>query len=190
MILPVYAYGQAVLTRRAKDVDPEDASLPKLLEDMWETMYHASGVGLAAPQIGKALRIFLVDTEQLETDDEPPAEPGIKRAFINAEKIEEAGEEWSYEEGCLSIPHIRGDVERPQTITLRFQDEEFKEHTQTFSGVNARVIQHEYDHIEGKLFIDKLKPLKKRLVARKLDKIRKGQVDADYRMKFAVSGRR
>ena len=186
MILPVYAYGQSVLKKRATDVDVTSTALPELLANMWETMYHASGVGLAAPQIGKSMRIFLVDTIQLSDEEGDPNQEGIKSAFINAEKIEETGDEWAYEEGCLSIPHVRGEVERPETITLRYLDEDFVEHTKTFSGMNARVIQHEYDHIDGLLFVEKLKPLKRRLISRKLDKIKKGLVNADYRMKFAV----
>ncbi len=187
MILPVYAYGQAVLKRRAEDVDLADAELPTLLANMWETMYNANGVGLAAPQIGRSERIFVIDTEQLKKDAEPgeDVEDGIKIAFLNAERLDETGELWAYEEGCLSIPHIRGDVERPETITLRYCDADGSEHTTTFTGMNARVVQHEYDHIEGKLFVEKLKPLKRQLVNRKLEKIRKGQVSADYRLKFA-----
>ena len=186
MILPVYAYGQSVLKRVATDVDPADPELEKLLADMWETMYHADGVGLAAPQIGKSLRIFLVDTVQLEREGRKGDEdPGIKTAFINAHKVEEQGEPWSYEEGCLSIPHVRGEVERPARITLRYLDGDLNEHTTTFTGMNARVIQHEYDHIDGVLFVDHVSPLKRRLINSKLEKIRKGKVSADYRLKFA-----
>lgn len=184
MILPVYAYGQPVLTKVAKEITADYPELEKLLADMWETMYHASGVGLAAPQIGRSIRIFLVDTKQYEEDGEDLQ--GIKKAFINAEIIEETGKEWDYEEGCLSIPNIRGDVSRLDTVTIRYVDEEFKEHTETFDGINARVIQHEYDHIEGVLFTSKLKPLKRKLVTRKLDNIRKGKVKADYRLRFVT----
>lgn len=182
MILPVYAYGQPVLKKKGQVIEPDFEGLSDLLEDMWETMYHASGVGLAAPQIGQSLRIFLVDTVQvMEEGDE---DKGIKVAFINAEILEESGEPWSYEEGCLSIPNIRGDVERLAKIKIKYQDEDFKEHIAEFEGINARVIQHEYDHIEGKLFTDKLKPLKKKLIHRKLDQIKKGKVKADYRLRF------
>ena len=187
MILPVYAYGQPILKRRAAQVDLSDESLPQLLEDMWATMYNASGVGLAAPQIGQSLRIFLVDTVQLESEEEGgqvPAGEGIKLAFVNAEIVEEDGDDWAYEEGCLSIPHIRGEVERPEGVTIRFQTPDGVAHERHFTGVNARVVQHEYDHIEGVLFTERLKPLKRRLVSRKLDKIKRGQVDADYRLKF------
>ena len=184
MTLPIYAYGQPVLKRRAEPVDPADPKLPQLLTDMWETMYHASGVGLAAPQIGKSLRIFLVDTIQLGDDEDAPTD-GIKRAFINAEKLEEDGPVKPYEEGCLSIPHVRGEVDRPERIRIRYLDESLTEREDTFVGINARVVQHEYDHIEGILFTDLLGPLKRRLVARKLEKIRKGQVAADYRLRYA-----
>ena len=189
MILPVYAYGQPVLKRRASDVDITNTELPELLANMWETMYHANGVGLAAPQIGKSMRIFLVDTIQLHEEEKESNDKGIKVAFINAEKIAEDGEDWTYEEGCLSIPHVRGEVERPERITLKYLDGELVEHTKTFTGMNARVIQHEYDHIDGVLFVEKLKPLKRRLISRKLDKIKKGQVGADYRLKFVIGQR-
>ena len=183
MILPIYAYGQAVLKKVGKPIDANYDGLTELIDNMWETMYNAQGVGLAAPQIGKSIRLFLVDTVQvMEEGDE---DKGIKQAFINAEIIEETGEEWSYEEGCLSIPHIRGDVSRQEGILIKYYDESFELHEKRFSGINARVIQHEYDHIEGKIFTEKLKPLKKRLIKRKLEAIKKGNVRSDYRMKFA-----
>ena len=186
MILPVFAYGHPVLKRVAADVDPRDPKLATLLENMWETMYNANGVGLAAPQVGKSQRIFLVDTVQLEGDGAGlDGDPGIKTAFVNARKLDERGEPWSYEEGCLSIPHVRGDVERPAEITLRYLDADLVEHERTFTGMNARVIQHEYDHIDGVLFVDHVKPLKRRLINGKLEKIRKGKVEADYWLKFA-----
>jgi peptide deformylase len=182
MILPIYAYGQAVLKKRGQEIDKDYEGLNELLENMWETMYNAEGVGLAAPQIGESIRLFLVDTAQVMEEGE---EKGIKQVFINAEMIEESGENWSYEEGCLSIPHIRGDVERQKEIHIRYYDEEFKLYEEKFEGINARVIQHEYDHIDGKIFTDKLKPLKKRLIKRKLEAIKKGNVKSDYRMRFA-----
>lgn len=182
MILPVYAYGYGVLKRVAAPVEEMNEEVSTLIQNMWETMYNAQGVGLAAPQVGKSLRVFLVDTVQvMEEGDE---DKGIKKAFINAQMIEETGDLWSYEEGCLSIPHIRGDVERNDTISIQYFDEDMKKHVETFEGINARVIQHEYDHIEGKLFTDKLKPLKKKMIKRKLEAIRKGKVKSDYRMKF------
>ncbi len=182
MIRPIYAYGQPVLKRMADDVEMNDPDISKLIEDMWETMYHASGVGLAAPQVGKSVRVFVVDTVQIE--DEETKGKGIKRAFINARKIEEGGAFWDYEEGCLSIPNVRADVERQETITLEYLDESFAVHLETFTGMNARVIQHEYDHIDGILFTEHVKPLKRRLLRRKLENIRKGKVDADYAMRF------
>lgn len=182
MILPIYAYGQPVLLAKANPIPGKSEALDQLISDMWETMYNASGVGLAAPQIGKSLRLFLVDTIQVMEEEEK--DQGFKQVFINAEMIEETGNEWSYEEGCLSIPDIRGDVDRLDTITIKYLDENFEEHTKTFDGINARVIQHEYDHIQGILFTEKLKPLKKRLLGRKLDKIRKGKVNSEYRLKF------
>ncbi len=193
MILPIYAYGQAVLRKEAVDIGPDYPNLKELIDNMWETMYHAEGIGLAAPQIGLSIRLFLIDTTLLDRDDEEEnkeqnkEQKGIKQAFINAEVIEENGKEWAYEEGCLSIPDVRGDVDRPETVTLRYMDENFEEHVQTFTGMNARVIQHEYDHIDGVLFIEHLKPIKKRLVKRKLEHIRKGKIDVDYKMKFAIN---
>lgn len=183
MILPIYAYGQPVLKRKAIAIEKDYPDFDNLLKNMWETMYNANGVGLAAPQIGMSIRVFLIDTVQLnEKDAKNPK--GFKKAFINAEMVEETGKPWEYEEGCLSIPDVRGDVSRPEQITIRYQDENFETHTETFSGMDARVIQHEYDHIEGKLFTEKLKPIKKRMVKRKLEFIKKGKVGVDYKMRF------
>lgn len=190
MILPVFAYGHPVLKKKCTDIDANYEGFEKLLSDMWETMYNSEGVGLAAPQIGKAIRLFLVDTEQIERDEKEESEPGIKRAFINAQMIEETGKPYSYEEGCLSIPNIRGDVSRQPTIRIRYVDENFVEHEETFTGINARVIQHEYDHIEGILFTEHLSPLKRRLIRRKLDAISKGKINLDYKMRFAGNNRR
>ena len=182
MILPIIAYGHPVLKKAAVEVDQNNDSLPQLIADMWETMYNAQGVGLAAPQIGQSIRLFIIDTIQVM--DEGEENTGIKQTFINAQILEETGDQWAYEEGCLSIPNIRGDVERKKSIQIEYYDEEFNKQTQSFSGINARVIQHEYDHIEGKLFLDYLKPVKKRLIKRKLESIRKGTIDVDYKMKF------
>lgn len=178
MILPIYVYGQPVLKRKADAIEPDYEELSALISDMWETMYKAKGVGIAAPQIGRSIRLFVVDTIQLE--DEERDFKGIKQVFINAQKIEEDGELWEYEEGCLSIPQIRADVERSERIQLRYLDESFKEHVTLFDGITARVIQHEYDHIEGILFTERIKPIKRRLVRRKLENIRKGELEADY----------
>lgn len=182
MILPIYAYGQPVLKKVGEEITKDYPGLKELIANMWETMYNAEGVGLAAPQIGLAIRMFMVDTEQMM--DEENKGKGIKKVMINAQKIEEGGTPWDYEEGCLSIPEIRGDVERPAQIKIRYFDENFVEHEEIFSGMNARVIQHEYDHIDGVLFTELLKPLKRKLVRRRLDKIKKGKIDHKYRMKF------
>ncbi len=182
MILPIVAYGSPVLRKVAADITKNYPDLEKLIADMWETMYNSNGVGLAAPQINKSIRLFTVDStqifENMEEDDDPdefPDAPGFKGVFINAHIVETAGDEWSYNEGCLSIPKIREDIYRNETVTMQFQDENFETHTQTFNGITARVILHEYDHIEGKLFIDYVKPLKKVLLKRKLDDISKGK---------------
>jgi len=157
---------------------------------MWDTMYGSSGVGLAAPQINKDIRLFVIDTEQMFSnmeDDEKgryPDAPGAKQVFINAHIEELDGEEWPYNEGCLSIPKIREDITRHETVTLSYSDENFEEHTKTFRGLTARVILHEYDHLEGKLFIDYVSPLKKKLMKGKLDDISKGKVNVDYKMMF------
>ena len=185
MILPIYAYGQPVLKKVAATIAPDFEGLEQLIADMWETMYHAEGVGLAAPQVGMSVRLFVIDTLQLDKEEKKgDKEPGFKKVFLNAEMIDETGDRWTYEEGCLSIPRIRGDVERPPHIRLWYQDEHFQEFEETFTGINARVIQHEYDHIEGVLFTEHLKPLKKRLIQRKLDDIRQGKVSMDYKLRF------
>jgi len=187
VVLPIYAYGHPVLKKVAEDINQDYPGLTQLIEDMWETMYNAQGIGLAAPQIGKSIRLFIVDSEQAM--EEGKEKEGIKQVFINAQKVEETGKEWGYEEGCLSIPDVRGDVYRLPNLTLRYLDENFEEQTTTFTGLNARVIQHEYDHIDGVLFTEKLKPIKKRLIKRKLDNIKKGKIKSDYRMKFAGAKR-
>ncbi len=182
MILPIYAYGQPILKKVCEPIDKDYPDLEALITNMWATMYNAEGVGLAAPQIGLGIRIFLVDTVQ--SMEEGEEDKGIKKVFINAQKIKEGGQPWEYEEGCLSIPNIKGEVSRPAVLRLRYMDENFEEHEEVFDGINARVIQHEYDHIEGILFTQLLKPIKKKLVKRKLDKIAKGKTTALYRMKF------
>jgi len=190
MILPIVAYGTPVLRLVAKDITPDYPELAKLIEDMWETMYSSSGVGLAAPQINRDIRLFVVDSQQIfnNLDEEDrgkyPDGPGIKQVFINAHIKELDGEEWAYNEGCLSIPKIREDVVRSEQVTLEYVDENFEPHIATFNGISARVILHEYDHIEGKLFIDYLKPLKRKLLKGKLDDITKGRINVDYKMSF------
>ncbi len=191
MILPIVAYGSPVLRTVCEDITPNYPALDKLLTDMWETLYNSSGVGLAAPQINKPIRLFIVDTIQIVADfnDEDkrkyPGEEPIKQVFINAHIIEETGKPWQYNEGCLSIPKIREDIERTSHVRISYLDEKFVEHEAVYHGITARVIQHEYDHIDGKLFIDYISPLKKRLIKKKLDDISKGKVKTDYRMVFS-----
>ncbi|HXR84821.1 MAG TPA: peptide deformylase [Hanamia sp.] len=190
MVLPIVAYGNPVLRKVGIEITPDYPGLQKLIEDMWDTMYNSKGVGLAAPQINKEIRLFVMDSiqilENLEEDEKNdyPGDEGYKGVFINARIKELDGDEWPYNEGCLSIPKIREDILRKETVTIHFFDENFIEHTKTFTGITARVILHEYDHIDGKLFIDYLKPLKKNLLKRKLNDISKGKVSVDYRMLF------
>ena len=187
MILPIVVYGSPILKQKASDIDATYENLAELIQNMWQTMYQASGIGLAAPQINKSIRLFIVDTAQLE--DRKKDEPnfvGIKKVFINPQITEEIGAEWKYEEGCLSIPGIRENVERKPDITITYQDEQFNTMTESYSGLNARVIQHEYDHIEGVLFTDKVKPLTKKLIQSKLNKIMRGDFRADYKTKSVI----
>jgi len=190
MILPIVAYGSTVLRKVCDDIPPDYPGLEKLIADMWETMYNSNGVGLAAPQVNVPVRLFVIDSEQVflnQDDDEKgtyPDEPGIKGVFINAHILKLKGKEWCYNEGCLSIPKIREDVYREEELTLQYEDEHFEQHTRTFNGMTARIILHEYDHIEGKLFIDHLKPLKRKLLKGKLDDISRGKIKVDYRMVF------
>jgi peptide deformylase len=191
MILPIVAYGSNVLKVKASAVDTEGANLEKLIADMWETMYNANGVGLAAPQIGESIRLFVVDASPFAQDEElSPEEVEVlkdfKQIFINPTMIAETGKEWEFTEGCLSIPNIREDVSRKEEITIQFLDEQLKEQTLTLNGLAARVVQHEYDHIEGILFTDKLSPLKKRLLKGKLNNISKGNINPDYKMRFSA----
>jgi peptide deformylase len=190
MVLPIVAYGAEVLRKIAVDVDASYPDLQQLVADMWETMQASNGVGLAAPQVNRNIRLFVVDSEQIfrnmEEDDEPyPDDPGIRQVFINARVEGMEGDLWAYNEGCLSIPKIREDVSRHESVTISYLDELFQSHTKTFNGVTGRIILHEYDHIEGKLFIDYLSPLKRRLLKRKLDDISRGAVKTDYRMVFS-----
>lgn len=195
MTLPIVAYGDPVLKRKALPISENYEGLDQLIASMWETMYHAHGVGLAAPQIGKSIRLFVIDGSPFADDeDATPSDQLVlktfKKVFINAEMITEEGDDFSFTEGCLSIPDIREDVTRPSVIRLRYLDENFIEHVEEFSGLAARIIQHEYDHIEGILFTDKLSPLKKRLIKGRLDKISRGMVESDYRMKFYTKSKK
>ena len=189
MILPIVAYGDPVLKKKATDISKDYPNLSMLLENMFETMYNAFGVGLAAPQIGLPIRLFVIDTTPFSEDDELTADEqkslsGFKRVFINAKIVKEEGEEWAFNEGCLSIPGVNEDVFRCSNVKIKYQDADFKEHVEEFDGLLARVIQHEYDHIEGVLFTDKLSSLKKRIIKNKLGNISKGKINADYRMRF------
>ncbi len=189
MILPIVAYGDPVLRKVGKEIDKEYPQLEKLITDMKETMYNANGVGLAAPQIGKDIRLFVIDASPFAEDEDLSEDERIvlkefNRVFINAKIIKEEGDEWAFNEGCLSIPTINEDVFRQETITIEYYDENFNKHTETLNGLPARVFQHEYDHIEGVLFTDKLSSLKKRLIKKKLENISKGKVNAGYRMRF------
>ena len=188
MILPVRAFGDPVLRKVCHDIDAQYPELNTLIENMFETMYAANGIGLAAPQIGLDIRLFCVDVSPL-AEDEDYADIAeelktFKKVFINAQIIEESGEEWKFNEGCLSIPDVREDVKRKETIVIEYYDENFVKKTETYSDIRARVIQHEYDHIEGVLFTDHLSPLKKKLVKGKLSKITQGEVGVSYKMRF------
>ncbi|GAB5565088.1 MAG: peptide deformylase [Winogradskyella sp.] len=195
MILPIVAYGDPVLKKKAKEIDKDYPKLNELLDNMYETMYGAYGVGLAAPQIGLPIRLFLVDTEPFADDENLSEEEraelkGFKKTFINAQILEEEGDEWAFNEGCLSIPDVREDVFRQPKIKIQYQDENFETHVEEYDGLIARVIQHEYDHIEGVLFTDKLSSFKKRLIKGKLTNISKGKIRIDYKMRFPAMSRK
>lgn len=191
MVLPIVVYGDPVLRKVCVDIEKTHENLAQIIKDMYETMYQANGVGLAAPQVNKAIRLFIVDASpfaEVDEDEEPEfsAEEmkqmkGFKKTFINARIVEETGEEWKFNEGCLSIPKIREDVFRKPKLTIEYVDENFKKHTETYDGLIARVIQHEYDHIEGVLFTDKINPFKRKLISGKLTDISKGKFKADYK---------
>lgn len=189
MILPIIAYGDPVLRKLGKSIDKDYPALESLLDNMFETMYGAKGIGLAAPQIGLPIRIFIVDATPFKDDEELELEERnflstFKQVFINAQIIDETGDEWVFNEGCLSIPDVREDVFRNETVKIEYLDEKFEKYTKEFSGIAARIIQHEYDHIQGILFTDKLSSLKKRLIKGKLANISKGKIRIDYRMRF------
>ncbi|HLA56699.1 MAG TPA: peptide deformylase [Flavobacterium sp.] len=191
MILPIIGYGDPVLRKIGIDVTPDYPHLKQIIADMYETMYNAYGVGLAAPQIGLAIRIFVIDTSPFGEDEDLPTEEQLqlknfKKTFINAKMLTEEGEEWGFNEGCLSIPEVREDVYRNEKITIEYFDEDFNKKTETYDGLIARVIQHEYDHIEGILFTDKISSLKKRLIQKKLMNIMEGKTRPDYKMKFVA----
>lgn len=190
MILPIVAYGSPILRKVCDDISPDFPGLEILISDMWETMYNSNGVGLAAPQVNKPIRLFTIDSEQVFQHQEEeekglyPDEPGYKGVFINAHIKGLNGKEWSYNEGCLSIPKVREDILRKEELTLEFVDENFQHHSRVFNGLTARIILHEYDHIDGKLFIDLLRPLKRKLLKGRLEDISRGKIKVDYRMVF------
>ncbi len=188
MKLPIVAYGDPVLRKKAEEIDEDYPALKGLIANMFETMYAANGVGLAAPQVGLPIRVFVIDASPFGEDDEDgPGDPtakDFKRVFINPIMVEESGEKWPFSEGCLSIPHINEEVLRQEHIVINYLDENFEEQEEELTGLAARVVQHEYDHIEGKLFIDKLGPLRKAMLKGKLDAISKGQIRVAYKMSF------
>ena len=191
MIIPIYGYGEPVLRKIGEAITPDYPNLKEIITNMYDTMYNAYGVGLAAPQVGLVIRLFIIDTEPFSDSDDLTKEEqeqlkGFKRTFINAKMLKEEGEEWGFNEGCLSIPDVREDVFRNETITIEYCDEDFITKTEVFEGLIARVIQHEYDHIEGILFTDKISSLKKTLIKKKLQNIMEGKARPDYRMKFAA----
>ena len=198
MILPIVAYGDPVLKKEGELITADYPALDQLVADMFDTMYKASGVGLAAPQVGKSIKLFIVDAspfaekdeedDELDEDDElsdyDPSLKDFKKVFINPEILEETGKAWIFNEGCLSIHKVREDIARLPKIMIKYQDENFESHTETFEGIPARIIQHEYDHIMGKLFVDHLTPMRRKMLKGKLDDISKGLVDVSYKMKF------
>ncbi len=187
MILPILAYGDPILKKKAVPIEPDHPGLEELISNMWETMYNAQGVGLAAPQVGHSIRLFIIDANPFAEDH--PELKDFKKVFINAEILEETGKEWLFNEGCLSFPELREDINRKPEIKLRYQDENFRQYEETFSGMAARIIQHEYDHIDGVLMVDRMSALKRRLIRKKLSNISRGAVNPGYLMKFPLKKR-
>lgn len=183
MVYPIYMYGSTVLRKRARDIPRDFKDLKELVEDMYETMKVAEGVGLAAPQIGKSIRLFVVDATSVDEEDEEYV-GDFRKAFVNPRIIEEDGNEWDFNEGCLSIPQIREDVNRKEKVRIQYYDTDWNFYDEVYDGIPARIIQHEYDHLEGVLFVDKLNPLRRRLLNGKLNAISKGKVETDYKIKF------
>ncbi|MDH5366468.1 MAG: peptide deformylase [Cyclobacteriaceae bacterium] len=188
MIYPIVVYGDPVLKKQGKNLEKEKTDVIQLSNDMFETMEGANGIGLAAPQIGKSLRMFVVDGTPINDEEEDMSD--FRKVFINPEIIEESGEDWVFEEGCLSIPDVRAEVERPERLRIRFFDEKWEEHEEEFDGMKARIIQHEYDHIEGILFTDHISPFKRKILKGKLTNISKGKIKTSYRIKIPISGKR
>ncbi len=184
MIIPISSFGLPILRVKCKNINADYPNLNDLINDMWETMYNANGVGLAAPQINLGVKLFVIDTTTFKNDSENSGFKPVKKVFINAIITNETGDEWNFSEGCLSIPEIREDISRKSIISIEYFDENFNKHTDKFEGLNARVIQHEYDHINGILFIDKLSVLRKRMIKNKLKNISKGKINTDYKMRY------
>lgn len=184
MVLPVYVYGMSVLRRVAPEIPEDYEGLDQLLEDMFETMRASDGIGLAAPQIGKSLRLFVVDTSPISEDKEEPELKDFKRVFINPYILEEWGDSWSFEEGCLSLPNIREEVSRPSKVRIEYYDEKWNLIEEEFDGIRARVIQHEYDHLDGKLFVDRINPIRRKLLSARLNAISRGRVDKEYKIVY------
>ncbi len=182
MILPVYVYGMSILRKIAPEIDKDYKGLDQLIDDMFETMVASEGVGLAAPQVGKAARLFIVDATRMEDMDDEPDLKDFKKVFINPYITEEWGDKWSFSEGCLSIPNIREDVSRPSYVKMEYYDRDWNFHEEEYEGVKARIIQHEYDHLDGRLFVDRINPLRKKLIGQKLKAISRGRVDCDYKI--------
>ena len=181
MIYPIVVYGSPILRKVSQEIDKDYPDLQQFIADMWETMYFSDGVGLAAPQVGKSVRLFVIDGSSMEEDD--PKLKDFKKVFINPKIVENTGKEWAFSEGCLSLPQIREDVFRQEKVHIQYYDEDFNFHDETYDGIAARVIQHEYDHLDGVLFIDHLAPLKKKLLKGKLNAITKLKVDVKYKIK-------
>ncbi len=184
MVMPVYVYGMSVLRKVAREIPEDFEGLDQLIEDLFETMYASEGIGLAAPQVGKSLRIFVVDTSPMADDDEKPELKDFKKAFINPVIIEEFDEPLTYEEGCLSLPQIREEVVRPSQVRIEYYDENWKLREEVYDGLRARVIQHEYDHLDGRLFVDRINPIRRKLLSSRLSAISKGKVETDYKIVF------
>jgi peptide deformylase len=182
MVLPVYVNGMSVLRKVAPDVPEDYEGLDQFIENLFETMHASDGVGLAAPQVGKSLRIFVIDTSPMSDNEEEPELKDFRKVFINPYILEDWGDPWSFEEGCLSLPNIREEVSRPESISIEYYDENWKLHEEGYSGIRARVIQHEYDHLEGKLFTDKVSPIRRKLLEPRLKAISRGRVDSDYKI--------
>ena len=180
MVYPIYVYGTSVLRKKAKDIPRDYSALGEFIDNMFETMKVSEGIGLAAPQVGKSLRLFVVDATELE-DEEGEGLADFKIAFVNPRIVDESGERWSFNEGCLSIPGIREEVEREERVRIRYYDRDWNFHDEVFTGIKARVIQHEYDHLEGILFVDKINPLRRRLINGKLQAISRGKTDTEYK---------